>query len=73
MTVIVEAQQIFEDVKSESKGIHSFSSPPKETPYKNNRTQKQEQIPLIIYFLTDNFNFVGISDIYLFFELRGNI
>lgn len=75
MTVILEAQQILEDVKSESNSrayIHS-PLPLKKHHIKTIWHKKQEQIPLIIYFLADNFNFGGISDIYLFFELWGNI
>lgn len=50
---------------------HKFSSSPKGTPYKNNRVWKQEKA-LIVYFLAENFKSVGVSDIYLFFELSGD-
>lgn len=64
-------QRFLKDLKS-SGNLEVINPPIKETPYETFYDMKTRENSCDYFFLAESFISVGVSDIYLFFELRGN-
>lgn len=72
MKVMVEAENSQGPKKFRQFEVINYPILLKKHLIKQSVIRKQEKTIFITYFLAENFKSVGVSDIYLFFELRGN-